>query len=542
MACTFLTDEDKKNLRDEITAYKKYVDGEVEKVTVGHEWNGTVLKITTGSGTSGVDLKGDPLTVAEVIYSTENGGENEVIFSDGSRVAVRNGERGAPGATGPAGMPGPSGYTPERGVDYWTEEDKAEIKAHVDKEIGGSVSVAVSEGLDALRVVSEKVINLYNKDDADEISNHIILNKNDILPYSGFCVTGYIPVKFGKTYSFVSFPAAYGWKDSGYVQAFDSDKNALNTLSGIIDADKVMHITIGDEAVRYIRTNVPNTISGVGGRDALMVVNSDTLPDVYIPYDGTDDTVVSLKPEVKIPPECCPTVTSPLHGKRVVFTGDSICEAITDTASAKGWAGRIGEKHSMIWTNNGVGGGTITSQTVLTGSPFCIAETDFGENPDYIILEGGTNDADYIGKGTDGNMPDNFGSYTMSNYGDFDTSTFCGAVEYLFKRVTTNYKGAKIGFIIAHKMGGWLGDDGSNTSYSFGETNTRRIYFDTIIALCKKWGIPYIDLWYGCYLNPMNPAHNSGDDPFYYNNDFQHLTAKGYDYITPMIEKWMETL
>ena len=28
---------------------------------------------------------------------------------------------------GPAGPKGPSGYTPVRGVDYWTETDKTEI-------------------------------------------------------------------------------------------------------------------------------------------------------------------------------------------------------------------------------------------------------------------------------------------------------------------------------------------------------------------------------------------------------------------------------
>jgi len=165
MACTFLTDEDKKNLRDEITAYKKYVDGEVEKVTVGHEWDGTVLKITTGSGTSGVDLKADPLKVAGVTQSTESGGENEVIFSDGTKLLVRNGERGVQGPTGQPGMPGANGangYTPERGVDYWTEEDKTEIESYVDEEIGNAVPAAFaeaivhSEGDSATGVMSQK--------------------------------------------------------------------------------------------------------------------------------------------------------------------------------------------------------------------------------------------------------------------------------------------------------------------------------------------------------------------------------------------------
>lgn len=35
------------------------------------------------------------------------------------------------------GPPGEDGYSPVRGTDYWTEEDKAEIKAYVDEAILG---------------------------------------------------------------------------------------------------------------------------------------------------------------------------------------------------------------------------------------------------------------------------------------------------------------------------------------------------------------------------------------------------------------------
>ena len=37
----------------------------------------------------------------------------------------------------PNGEDGEDGYTPERGVDYWTEADKAEIKSYVDDAILG---------------------------------------------------------------------------------------------------------------------------------------------------------------------------------------------------------------------------------------------------------------------------------------------------------------------------------------------------------------------------------------------------------------------
>ena len=44
------------------------------------------------------------------------------------------GEAGKDGETGPQGDPG---YTPKKGVDYWTEDDIAEIKSYVDDAILG---------------------------------------------------------------------------------------------------------------------------------------------------------------------------------------------------------------------------------------------------------------------------------------------------------------------------------------------------------------------------------------------------------------------
>jgi hypothetical protein len=46
------------------------------------------------------------------------------------------GEKGDTGEPGPKGDPGIDGVTPKRGVDYWTEEDKADIKTYIDGEIG----------------------------------------------------------------------------------------------------------------------------------------------------------------------------------------------------------------------------------------------------------------------------------------------------------------------------------------------------------------------------------------------------------------------
>ncbi len=58
---------------------------------------------------------------------------------DDADKGVFDGLQGPQGEKGDTGAMGQDGYTPERGVDYWTDEDKAEIKSYVDEAIlGGS--------------------------------------------------------------------------------------------------------------------------------------------------------------------------------------------------------------------------------------------------------------------------------------------------------------------------------------------------------------------------------------------------------------------
>ncbi len=52
-------------------------------------------------------------------------------------VQGEQGPKGDTGAPGADGKNGADGYTPVRGTDYWTDEDKAEIKAYVDEAILG---------------------------------------------------------------------------------------------------------------------------------------------------------------------------------------------------------------------------------------------------------------------------------------------------------------------------------------------------------------------------------------------------------------------
>ena len=376
------------------------------------------------------------------------------------------------------------------------------------------------------------VKNLFNKNDADIVVGKYIRNGN-FVDNARFNVSGFIPVEYGKTYTFPCYPSYFGEASAKSVDCFLFDKSYGASTSGTIN-ENLVSITIQSPNVKYVRFNYANgsTFQDIKYSyqeiDNIMFVEAPFPKHRFYPfgdYKEFDDTV-------RISNE---NLYNPLFGKSVVFTGDSICHGTSANDGLDGWAGRIGRKNNMMWSNQGVSGGTIAEET---GASFNICNTNFGSDVDYIIIEGGTNDADIIGSILDGNVPAKFGSYSFSDYySDFDKTTFCGAFEHLIKRVTTDYPNARVGYIIAQKMGRL---NSSTTDYTK-ENNNRRAYFETAINICKKWGIAVLNLWDEFPLNPMNPSHYTQGETLLY-TDGQHLTSNGYEYVYPKIEAWMKTL
>ena len=404
-------------------------------------------------------------------------------------------------------------------------------------------------------IVENGVNNYPLKDDRlKELRSANLYNYNTAIdgyyfaPYSGELVSNsgnsinYVELDGLGTYITKVNTGTFGVINGAKIAIFDKNKNYLGAAEGTLTEgttvskpDAELLVTIDFENAYYagltVHKNYKNTIMFVKGTE---------YPAKYIPYE-THITIENLK--IDVPIDCERNI---LYGKELVCDGDSICNGGSVGSSSEkqyyGWCGRIGEKNGMIWSNKGIGGATITAETYSdSGTPkHWISrniDTIYSKHPnlDYLILEGGTNDADSL-------TENKLGVLDISDYdGTYDDTTFYGALDSLFYKALNYYPNAKIGFIIAHRMGGG--------TYNFGDTNKRRSYFLKAIEVCKKWAIPYIDLWETCTLTPalscfydksMTKDENIAAGKAY--TDGQHLSDVGYDIITPKIEAWIKTL
>jgi lysophospholipase L1-like esterase len=207
---------------------------------------------------------------------------------------------------------------------------------------------------------------------------------------------------------------------------------------------------------------------------------------------------------------------NPLSGKILAGTGDSIAAGAGNNGT--GYADIIGTNNGMTVQNIAVGGGTV----VNSGSNvFCISESIpyLRSDADYILLEGGGNDAD---------ADLTLGTLSSGYNATLDTTTFAGAFENMLKSAIARFPGKKIGYILIHKC-----------SYQF-DSRVPNSYYDIVINACKKWGIPYLD------LNTLIPPLNYIADlksTYTANADGYHPNAAGYNaYYVPKITAWMKTL
>lgn len=445
---------------------------------------------------------------------------------------------------------------PQVYIPYGTELVNIKFGAELTSEINGLITE---------KVPGTETIQSRNLLDLSKVEWGSYLKEDgSIGTYSGGGISDYIPIDATKSYMFPVNTAFYG-SASVNIQLYDKDKTRIGRLMGASTGVSVIDFTSEDYGsykvfitgalntraefigAKYARitafNNVPPYAAGYVSK-FMMVEGNDInqYPRTFQEYEyykvldniySLNDTQIAKVEEL--------VTQNVLSGKKILFDGDSICEATSAGVNDGGWAKRIGEANNMVWYNHGVSGGTITD--IPGDRDRHIISTSWQNYPtdlDYIILEGGTNDADNI-NGDEALI----GTFSMTDWsGNYDYTTFCGAMEYMIYNIQQKYPHAKLGYIVAQKMGY------SSTSICNYSTGTPRYdIFTLAMQICKKWGIPVINLWDESGFNPMISSQylrgatneeNVQRGSLY--KDGQHLTAVGYDKLSTQIDAFVKSI
>ena len=370
-------------------------------------------------------------------------------------------------------------------------------------------------------------INLFDKNNPD-ITVAFLTDWTGSLntDHTRYLVSHLIPIECGKSYSWPANTGSFGGNNR-QIAFYDKDGNVFrdfNLVDGMVTTDEndINHVTIPySPVVKYARVNL--TAETGTHKGIFMFVESDTYPEEYIPYGydlghefdkAIEDIAARVLP---VTPE---QADSKLRGKIVSFNGDSICEG----AGLKGGYGKIiANRYNMVYENIGVSGGTITAELYNSSgnARHWISRTisNMREDADYIILEGGVNDASL-------NAPK--GEITEGYTATLDDTTYCGAFESMLKQAIERFPGKKIGYIMVHKM----------TANYNSETPDKHYYWSK--QICEKWGVPYLDLNIEC--PPLNYIP-SLKTTYTHNGDGWHPNELGYEkYYVDKIIAFMERL
>ena len=422
----------------------------------------------------------------------------------------------------------PSVYQPYMPYDVLSDDVRVKYSNVIDVAVSANQTDFIKTNPKNLNDLSQMVTGIFSNSTS---------NGNIDASVTSWRTSGFIPVKPGEKYSFVDYVGVYyGANNYGY-PAYDKDQNFVAKIvpdGGKSTLAKVDVLTIpNNDRIAYIRTCYPITnITNHKRWYSTMVLKGSTWPgDAYIPYDGTVNLQgAGISPDFSAPYNC-------LSGKLSIWNGDSICAADNDPNG--GWPLTIAKQNFMRATNYAIAGGTIAenvgSNVHSVSATLDGMLTDFPD-ADYIVFEGGTNDADLLGSAGMGTFdPDDFSAEYI---GALDRDTFSGALESILYRLVTVMKGKHIGYIIPQKMG-----------YTEELVTRRRQFFDQAILICKKWGVPYLDLWNNYYFNWRLAAHwdqtktsaeNNAANNLY--RDGQHLTDFAYTVQSPVIAEWMKTI
>ena len=232
----------------------------------------------------------------------------------------------------------------------------------------------------------------------------------------------------------------------------------------------------------------------------------------FVPADY-EDRILLLEEKVDYQEE---GANDPLHGKKIVYDGDSICYG---HGYKGGYAKMIAELTGGSFDNQAVGGARLVTKGSNSWHSVVDNLPNLPTDGDLYCFEGGINDFWTSGM--------QLGTYNHTNYeGKLDTTTVCGALETIFRYALNNFAGKPVCFVIAHKI--------QDTAFSKNTAgNTFKEYHDAMVGICQKYSIPYYDAFNDSGLNGWNDVQNA---LFFADGDGCHPNEEAYKrYYVPQL-------
>lgn len=185
----------------------------------------------------------------------------------------------------------------------------------------------------------------------------------------------------------------------------------------------------------------------------------------------------------------------------------------------------------MTFVNYGIGGSEL-AKNKADGSynPMCIRYAEMDADADLIVVAGGTNDWGHIA----GNTVAEDTEYQMGEFGDTEITTFYGALDTMCKGLLEKYVAKTIFFMTPIKRYSAL-----STPY-YTENNrghTLEDYANAIKKVCSHYGIPVLDMFNECSLNPIIDAISTA-----YIEDGTHPNSKGHMIMARQIAGFISSL
>lgn len=371
-----------------------------------------------------------------------------------------------------------------------------------------------------LNYINEEIaVSSTNKFDKSSYTASVVLDSSgNVTSNSSYCSTNYIHVRYGQKI-LVSRGTGSGYPIVRSVEYFDINKNRLSWSSettAVNNGFTTLHNS-GDRLDSYHENTVANSYYvriyfPVANLNDYMVqifdnhVNFSTGSTEITTYSSFKSTQGVKHSEF-------------WYGKKIAVDGDSIIEGYSN--SDRSYATYCCEAMGCTIANSANGGSTLAvkDSSPTDRDPLVDRYTNM-ENADAAIIAIGTNDW----------------NYSWTPFGDMSSSdkyTFYGALKILCLGLLEKYSGKPLVFCTPIKRA-------QTNGLAYYEQNTigktLGDYANAIKEVCGYYGIPVLDLYSECLINPIITSHNTA---YFYNGDGTHPNAVGHTIIAKRLKGYL---